>query len=133
MCDIERTGQVAVKNPRSFKSMTTPTDVLDVARSYLGVKESPPNSNRQLFGEWYGVNGVAWCAIFVSYCFNKAGLRLPPIQSQKGFAYCQYGVNYFKEKGKFDQTPRVGDIVFFDWQRDGHSDHVGIVEEVGLV
>ncbi len=79
---------------RELKSMTTPNDVLNVARSYVGVKESPANSNRQMFGEWYGANGVAWCAIFVSYCFNKAGLRLPPIQSRKGFAYCQYGVDY---------------------------------------
>jgi len=24
---------------------------------------------------------------------------------------------------------RHGDIIFFDWQNDGHSDHVGIVEK----
>lgn len=23
-----------------------------------------------------------------------------------------------------------GDIIFFDWENDGHSDHVGIVEKV---
>lgn len=110
--------------------MTTPQDVLTVARSYIGVKESPANSNRTMFGEWYGWNGVAWCAIFVSYCFYKAGMKLPPIQSQKGFAYCPYGVKYYKDKGKFDKNPKVGDIVFFDWQGDGVSDHVGIVEKV---
>ena len=114
----------------SEKTMTIPENVLKVARSYIGVKEYPANSNRQMFGEWYGWNGVAWCAMFVSYCFYKAGMPLPPIQSKKGFAYCPYGVKHFQNKGKFDKKPKVGDIVFFDWQRDGTSDHVGIVEKV---
>ena len=110
--------------------MTTPQDVLKVAGRYIGVKESPAKSNRTMFGEWYGWNGVPWCAIFVSYCFYKAGMKLPPIQHAKGFAYCPYGVKYFKDKGKLDKNPKVGDIVFFDWQGDGISDHVGIVEKV---
>lgn len=110
--------------------MTTPQDVLNVAQRYIGTKEAPPSSNRQIFGEWYGVNGVPWCAIFVSYCFYKAGMPLPAIQSRKGFAYCPYGVRYFKDLGAFDKTPKVGDIVFFDWDKDGTSDHVGIVEKV---
>ena len=25
---------------------------------------------------------------------------------------------------------RHGDIIFFDWEQDGHADHVGIVEKV---
>jgi hypothetical protein len=112
--------------------MATPKDVLYFAERYIGVEENPPKSNRTLFGEWYGWNGVAWCAIFVSYCFYRARMTLPyEIQSnRKGFAYCPYGVNYFRSKGKLDKTPKVGDIVFFDWQQDGVSDHVGIVEKV---
>ncbi len=113
--------------------MTTPENVLKVARHYIGVKENPANSNRQMFGEWYGTNGVAWCAIFVSYCFYKAGMPLssiPPTSNKKGFAYCPYGVKYFQDQKKFDKNPKVGDIVFFDWQGDGTSDHVGIVEKV---
>ena len=35
----------------------------------LGAKESPANSNKNKFGKWFGVDGVAWCNIFVSYCF----------------------------------------------------------------
>lgn len=110
--------------------MTTPQDVVSVAQQYIGVKESPANSNRQMFGEWYGWNGVAWCAIFVSYCFYKAGMPLPAIQSRKGFAYCPYGVKHYKDVRKFDKTPTEGDIVFFDWDADGKADHVGIVEKV---
>jgi hypothetical protein len=112
--------------------MTTPQDVLKIARSYIGVKESPSNSNRQIFGEWYGWNGVPWCAIFVSFCLYKAKMSLAeiPPTNTKGFAYCPYGVDYFKKQGKLDKNPKVRDIVFFDWQKDGVSDHVGIVEKV---
>jgi hypothetical protein len=112
--------------------MTTAQDVLTVARRYLGTKESPPHTNKQIFGEWYGWNGVPWCAIFVSYCFYEARLPLPYEiqQNKKGFAYCPYGVNYYRNQGKFDKKPQEGDLVFFDWQKDGISDHVGIVEKV---
>ena len=34
-----------------------------------------------------------------------------------------------KWKGK-NYTPNVGDIIFFDWDNDNDSDHVGIVEKV---
>src|SRR4051812_27999515 len=46
---------------------------LAVAVRELGVHESPPGSNRTAFGRWFGVDGVPWCAIFVSYCFAKGG------------------------------------------------------------
>jgi surface antigen len=52
------------------------------------------------------------------------------ITTPKGFAYCPYGVTWFKNKGWWYTTPKVGDVVFYDWQGDGVSDHVGIVEKV---
>jgi cell wall-associated NlpC family hydrolase len=111
--------------------MTTPQDVIKVASSFEGYKENPAGSNRNMFGAWYGIDGVAWCAQFVSYVFYKAGLPLPPIQHPKGFCYCPSGVNYFKKEKKFFDKPQVGDIVFFDW--DGNKKipyHVGIVADI---
>ena len=46
---------------------------LKKAESYIGTKESPFGSNMQMFGSWYGMNGVPWCAIFASYCISHAG------------------------------------------------------------
>src|SRR5579871_4425213 len=37
---------------------------------WVGTKESPPGSNRTPFGAWFGLDGVPWCNIFVSYCFT---------------------------------------------------------------
>ena len=119
--------------------MTVPSDVLQIATGEIGTVESPINLN--MYGKWYGMDGVQWCAIFVSYCFYRAGLPLPATEA-KGFAYCPSGVEWFRSKGQFFDEPKVGDVVFFDWYKDAHacrdnndeecSDawHVGIVESV---
>jgi len=109
--------------------MTTPQQVLHIAAREIGYKENPPNSNRSKFGVWYGMDPAKWCAMFVSYCFFSAGLPLP-ITTSKGFAYCPYGVKWFKTNGLWHSTPKVGDVVFYDWEGDGIANHVGIVEKV---
>jgi hypothetical protein len=78
--------------------MTTAEDVLQVARRQIGTKESPPSTNSNKYGNWYGMDRAPWCAMFVSYCFYNAGLPLP-ITTPKGFAYCPYGVQWFRNKG----------------------------------
>ena len=109
--------------------MVTPSQILQIAAREIGYKESPPGSNGNKFGRWYGMDYQPWCAMFVSYCFYNAGLAIP-ITTSKGFAYCPYGVKWFKDKGKLFNTPELGDIVFYDWKNDGISDHVGIVEKI---
>jgi peptidoglycan hydrolase-like protein with peptidoglycan-binding domain len=109
--------------------MTTAQQVLAIAVGEIGYKESPPGSNHNKYGVWYGMDRQPWCAMFVSYCFFTADMPLV-ITTPKGFAFCPYGVNWFKNKGWWHTTPKVGDVVFYDWRGDGVSDHVGIVEKV---
>lgn len=82
----------------------------------------------QKYWSWYGFNyRVEWCAIFVSYAAEKAGV------SMEHFAYCPTGIANFKAKNQWkdrSQEPKSGDIIFFDWNGNGVSDHVGIVEKV---
>ncbi len=111
--------------------MTTAQEVLNIAKKEIGYRVNRGQASK--YGIWYGELGfdtAAWCAMFVSWCFEKAGMPLPPIQNSKGFAYCPYGVSYFKNKRQFYRTPQIGDIVFFDWGGDRISDHVGLVEEI---
>ncbi len=108
-------------------TITTAQKVLRIAAREIGYKETPVNYSK--YGAWYGMNPAKWCAIFVSYCFYTAGLPLPAT-TPKGFAYCPYGVKWFKNKGWWHKTPQVGDVVFYDWNSDGVSNHVGIVEKV---
>jgi hypothetical protein len=46
---------------------------LAIARKEVGTKEQPPNSNDVKYTRWYGLVGSPWCAMFVSWCFDKAG------------------------------------------------------------
>ena len=96
----------------------------------MGYREGRNNDN--IFGDWYGIPNQPWCAMFVSYCMNKAGV-LPNVV--KKFASCSIGWNWFKSKGQTRNRgyiPQKGDIIFFDWnpEKGDGIDHVGIVNNV---
>jgi hypothetical protein len=101
--------------------------IVEVAKKYIGVKENPPDSNKTIFGEWAKLNGLPWCGLFVSKCYEEAEKPLPKIGFRfNGFAGCQTAVAYFRKNGKVVSYPQPGDIVFFDWNADGRFDHTGI-------
>lgn len=101
--------------------------IIETAEKEIGYTETPPNSNKTKYGKWFGLDGNAWCGMFVSWVYNKAGVMLPKIGfSQPGFAGCQSAYAYFKKKGVITKTPVEGDIVLFDWNGDGRYDHTGI-------
>jgi hypothetical protein len=98
---------------------------------WLGTKESPPNSNKVMFSDWYGLRGP-WCAMFVTWCYTKAGSKVFDPKKAR-WAYCPFMVNDARaQRNGLVVVPvdkvQVGDIAMFDWHGDGISDHVGIVE-----
>ena len=99
--------------------------IVSVALTQLG------NEGGQKFWSWYGFDShVAWCACFASWCGDQAGL----IESGKmpKFSLCDDGIAWFQGKGKWKSrgySPAPGTLIFFDWNGDGTSDHVGIVEK----
>ena len=99
--------------------------IVEVALTQLG------NQGGQPYWSWYGFNSrVEWCACFVSWCADQCGYIESGLVPK--FAGCVDGANWFKSNGKWqDRTyePKVGDIIFFDWEGDGITDHVGIVEK----
>ncbi|WP_309640702.1 peptidoglycan-binding protein [Flavobacterium sp.] len=103
-------------------------DVLNKAQTQEGTAESPPNSNKTPYGLWYepSLNGQKWCAMFVSWVFHHAGHPLGNIQTKNGIHHCQSAHNYYKEKGRLTANPEPGDIVIYDWEGNGHADHIGI-------
>jgi peptidoglycan hydrolase-like protein with peptidoglycan-binding domain len=109
--------------------MTTAQQVIQAAANEIGYKENPPESNHNKFGVWYGMDYEPWCAMFLSYCLYNSGLPLK-ITTPKGFAYCPYGVSWFKSKSWWHTTPQAGDLVFYSWNGDGVANHVGIVEKI---
>ena len=101
-------------------------EITRIAQKEIGEIEKPTNSNKTKYGKWFGFDGVAWCGMFVSWCYAQAGFQLPKIGFSKGYAGCQTAVAYFKKNGMITDNPVEGDIVFFDWNADGRYDHTGI-------
>jgi len=106
--------------------MMSMNKIIEIASKEIGQKESPKNSNKTKYGLWFGLNGVAWCGIFVSWVYYNAKKPLGNIGFTKGFSGCQTAVSYFTKHKKITTTPASGDIVFFDWNNDGRYDHTGI-------
>lgn len=49
-------------------------DVVRLARASVGrYPEVPGGSNRNAITNWYGMPGAPWCAMFISWLFNRAG------------------------------------------------------------
>ncbi|HEU4399948.1 MAG TPA: hypothetical protein VFU54_19180, partial [Actinomycetota bacterium] len=97
--------------------MTSVNQVLNRARSQIGVNEQPFGSNRTAYGAWYGVQGQPWCAMFVSWCTFHEGLPLPATIS-KGFAYTPAGAAWFQRRRRWTNRPAPGHIVFFNFPGD---------------
>ena len=102
------------------------------AISFLGTKESPANSNIVMFSRWYGLIG-AWCAMFVTYNFEMGAKSKAFSKSAGRWAYCPFMVddarhsrNGLKQVSAANVIP--GDVVLYDWDKDGVADHVGIFE-----
>ena len=103
--------------------------IVEIAKAEIGTTEVPKDSNETKYGKWFGLDGVAWCGMFVSWCYAMRGKPLPNIGFKKGFAGCQTAVAYFKKNNRIVTEPNPGDIVFFDWNLDGRYDHTGIFVE----
>jgi peptidoglycan hydrolase-like protein with peptidoglycan-binding domain len=116
--------------PSGTPSTSSAQARLNKAKAEVGKKESPAYSNMQQYGAWYGMNGVPWCAIFCTWCDQ---LSTNPSKSfVKGSRY--HYVPYIVSDARLGRNglsltsyPSPGDMVCFDWGRDGEYDHVGLV------
>lgn len=66
---------------------------------------------------------IYWCMCFVSMCFDMAG----EIDAIGGFSFNTDVTKHRMNQVSIEDAQR-GDVVLFDWDSDGITDHVGIVE-----
>ena len=105
-----------------------PALMVSIAKSQIGTEGG------EKYCRWYGfTEPVDWCACFVSWCADEAGLIEEGMISK--FAEVNEGMSWFQEQGRWidaveepDYKPSPGTLIFFDWEQDGIADHVGIVE-----
>jgi hypothetical protein len=101
--------------------------IIEVALTQVGYTEEPANSNKTKYGQWAKYDGVPWCALFVSWCYNQAGFPMDKIGfSFPGFAGCQTAYTHFKESGELTLKPVSGDVFLADWNGDKRFDHTGL-------
>lgn len=128
-------------------------DVLAIADTQLGYTESAANyitedgrrKGYTRYGAWYGDSYGDWCAMFVSFCLHYAGVDtdLMPVEADcvkwvdkliKTEIYHRTGnaddktVENYEAPEPYQLEP--GDLIFFDWENDGKSNHVGLVYEI---
>jgi len=105
---------------------------LERAIGQLGVKEDPPESNQVRYTDWYGMVGP-WCAMFCTWCYDASGGPGSNTfdRNQARYSYVPYIVSDARN-GRYGlsvtSTPKAGDLVCYDWARDGEYDHVGFFE-----
>ncbi len=119
-------------------------DLIAVATTQIGYTEGNSTAghggttggsgNYTKYGAWYGINPGAWCAMFVSWCANQAGISSSIIPKH---ASCDIGMQTFQQRGRWQwsracggsYTPKRGDIIYFRTKTNQVTDstHVGIV------
>ncbi len=98
--------------------------LLAIALAEQGYVEGPlPNQTK--YGEWNNCNFEAWCATFVSWCLNNAGIpKSIAIRScsVRVFETTYRSKNQFYLKGQYQ--PQPGDFIIFS---SAGASHIGIV------
>lgn len=110
--------------------------VLQIAQSEVGYHEQGDNFTK--FAEeldrirYFNTpkQNLAWCATFVCWCFVKAygadAARRVLFQPEKDncAAACSYAANYYRQRGRFGFSPKIGAQIFFG---ENARDHTGLV------
>lgn len=114
--------------------------VIDIAKKDLGAKQYSARhaqiikdfNSIQGMGSWMNMN-YAWCAATVSAWGHRAGLGKIFYPS----ASCNAMIALYKKHGRWKEsdayTPKIGDIIMYDWDDSGRGDNHGEADHVGLV
>ncbi len=124
--------------PGSFGSSGAGARMVALAQREIGVGETTANNESPRIREYRTATTGAentpgpWCAYFVSWLAREAGA--PIGAGGNGTGYVPTLEAWGRQEGRYVDAaaarPSPGDIVIFDWGRDGTPDHTGIVERV---
>lgn len=120
-----------------------PSKIIEVAKSQVGYLEKKSDkdldsktgnagrNNYTKYGEWFGVNPVLWCAVFVCWCFAQAYGSIAKEMLCGGYsAACETMRSRFIKAGRYNKEPQAGDCIFFTGTRHAGANHIGIVWKV---
>ena len=117
-------------------------DAVAIAQTQLGYCESTLNyisyrdENDEIvtkgysrYGAWWGSPYGDWCAMFCSFCYSYAGIPQSAMPQHSGVPAW---IALLSSRGQYHDAasgyvPKAGDLIFYDWEPDGTSDHVALV------
>ena len=105
--------------------------IIDIAKSEIGTSENPLGSSNVKYNTWYYGHAVSganypWCAVFISWCADQAGIPtsiIPRTASVSNLQTFFINQGLYKNKG---YNPNPGDIMI---QKSNGASHTGIVIE----
>lgn len=116
--------------------------VVDAAESWVGCKESD-GSHKPIIDLYNSHNPLArgykvkytdpWCATTVSSAAIKANLtKIIPTECS-----CSAQIRLLQALGSWEENdayvPKLGDLVYYDWEDTGKGDNTGAPDHVGIV
>ncbi len=93
------------------------------AAKYIG-------QNGTQFQNRMGIPGLAWCGAFVACVFQDCGLDYAIPMTCLASNYQNWGIaNGHWHDVNSGYNPQPGDVIVYDYNRNGSGDHVGIVHD----
>jgi hypothetical protein len=104
----------------SFPQGTLPR-LIQVALAEVGVAETGDNETK--YGKHMKADKLPWCGSFINWCADQAGVDIPNVVSTRA------GAAAFQKMKRWHATPKIGDLVFFDFVIDDKVtiNHIGLV------
>ena len=124
----------SVGNNGNYGANKGVSGLLSDAGAMVGMTESGNAAEINKITKKSGINcqTTPWCAAWAMNMLKDHGVL--DTSSCSNVNYCPTIVNWAKKEniwaGRGSYTPQAGDAILFDWQGDGTSDHIGIVEKV---
>lgn len=106
--------------------------LIETCKAEIGITEKPINNVK--YNDWYYGKHVEgkdfpWCAVFVAWVFEFAGLK-NKLVNVSNKAWCPSYVYTARKAGEWSTIPQKGALALFDWNKDGVADHIGIVTHI---
>lgn len=124
----------SVGNNGNYGANKGVSGLLSDAGAMVGMTEQSNAASINKITKKSGINcqTTPWCAAWAMNMLKDHGVL--DTSSCSNVNYCPTIVNWAKKEniwaGRGSYTPQAGDAILFDWQGDGTSDHIGIVEKV---
>ena len=117
-------------------SSSNTKSLADVARAEIGYQGTNKNGKSTgdytKYGKWIGSNGTQWCASFVSWCVNQAGVSTKVVPKTPDCDKMESKSNSYNKWNKNSlNLIKKNDVIFFAKTSNlSDSNHVGIVTAV---